>query len=43
MVYKLLVLDKNTWNHINVYKQIIIDKKVQWNIENIIMITIKHL
>ena len=41
IVYKLSVLDRNTWNHITVCKQIIKDryvqslKKMQQNTENI--------
>ena len=27
-----MVLDRNTWNHSNVYKQMIISKKVQYNL-----------
>ena len=40
MPHKLLVLDKNTWNHITDYKQMIILTKktckawLLWNIEN---------
>ena len=29
-VYKLLVLDRNTWNYTNVSKQMVIDTKVQF-------------
>ena len=29
IVYKLSVFDKNTWNHINVIKQMIITKQIK--------------
>ena len=37
---KLFILDRNTW-YISVCKQII--KEMLWNIENIVLMTIKHL
>ena len=30
IVYKLLVLDRNTWNHRIVYKLFVVNKKIYW-------------
>ena len=39
-IWKSSVFDKNTLYHINMCKQVIIDKNVPWNVKNVVVIII---